>query len=585
MLTAAEQQDLLIPLVFISDGQNPSPGANERYSVFSNQGVPLTIIQGTDRSNSNSTSSFITAYNNYAGNDAPVAINAVLTKSEGTYSISGNVDIESDIDNNQVKIFYVLTRNYNDEANHNFNHQVIGYESEYLSVSTSGQSQELNHSFTYDASVDPETIEAIVIVERWAGPGTSNREVLNVAKCGKSVVSTTALTYGQCYIGQSVTKTFSVTNISDDMSHINVNFEAEGFIYSGNDSFDLIPGQTVESDVIFTPTAAQDYTGTITITSEIAGFENNTITLNGTGFINHAPTIENLKITGHLIRSSPLNVSYDFVDEDNDEEGTHTVNWYSSTDNENWTLYDNQSGDSFLLYVAESNIGQYFKIEITPLDEHSMPGTMVSAQTSNPITDFLPPKNVRSGGLDGSNLTVVWNKPDMVIMRNFVGYIIYFNDTSVKNVMDFDTTSAVVDISSIEDLEDGTYSVTIKSLCQGGLSESSETSFDVIIENGNITANENNVENVVALGNNPNPFSPYTNISYSVKKSSDVEISIYNMKGQRVNTLVDGNINSGNHTVKWNGTNTQGQKCSAGIYFYRIKTDNKVISKKMILMK
>lgn len=86
--------------------------------------------------------------------------------------------------------------------------------------------------------------------------------------------------------------------------------------------------------------------------------------------------------------------------------------------------------------------------------------------------------------------------------------------------------------------------------------------------------------------NYPNPFNPETAISFSLSdKNSLVELSVYNMKGQLVKTLLKGELERGQHTVVWNGTNNKEQTVSSGIYYYKLKTDNKTFTNKMILMK
>lgn len=88
------------------------------------------------------------------------------------------------------------------------------------------------------------------------------------------------------------------------------------------------------------------------------------------------------------------------------------------------------------------------------------------------------------------------------------------------------------------------------------------------------------------LGSNyPNPFNPETTIRYSVKERSPVNISIYNLKGQLVNTLVNEEKYAGNHSVRWNGTDSSGHYVSSGVYFYKMSAGNYTTFKKMILMK
>lgn len=85
--------------------------------------------------------------------------------------------------------------------------------------------------------------------------------------------------------------------------------------------------------------------------------------------------------------------------------------------------------------------------------------------------------------------------------------------------------------------------------------------------------------------NFPNPFNPSTKIVYDLASQSDVRLEIYNLMGQKVNTLVSANQPVGRHTVTWNATDQFGREVSAGVYLYRLYTSNKVFTRKMILMK
>ncbi len=86
-------------------------------------------------------------------------------------------------------------------------------------------------------------------------------------------------------------------------------------------------------------------------------------------------------------------------------------------------------------------------------------------------------------------------------------------------------------------------------------------------------------------GNYPNPFNPTTNISFSLKDRGDVQLTIFNLKGQKVRTLVNSSMASGNHSVTWDGTTDRGTSVASGIYFYRLDTKDHSSSKKMVLMK
>ena len=86
--------------------------------------------------------------------------------------------------------------------------------------------------------------------------------------------------------------------------------------------------------------------------------------------------------------------------------------------------------------------------------------------------------------------------------------------------------------------------------------------------------------------NYPNPFNPTTMISFSIPQTSQfVKLAIYNLKGQKVTTLVGEVISAGRRSVAWDGKDENGNRVSQGIYFYKMDTSNYSQTKKMILMK
>ena len=87
------------------------------------------------------------------------------------------------------------------------------------------------------------------------------------------------------------------------------------------------------------------------------------------------------------------------------------------------------------------------------------------------------------------------------------------------------------------------------------------------------------------MGIYPNPFNPETNIDYSVKEETPVEITIYNMKGQKVKTLVDKSVSAGDHKVVWHGDSDSESSVSSGVYFVKMITGNHIETRKIVLMK
>jgi hypothetical protein len=88
-------------------------------------------------------------------------------------------------------------------------------------------------------------------------------------------------------------------------------------------------------------------------------------------------------------------------------------------------------------------------------------------------------------------------------------------------------------------------------------------------------------------GNYPNPFNPTTTISFSVTQTSSfVTLDIFNIKGQKVNTLINEALPAGKHSVVWDGKDEKGKNVSSGVYFYKLKVDDKTIAtKKCLLLK
>ena len=80
--------------------------------------------------------------------------------------------------------------------------------------------------------------------------------------------------------------------------------------------------------------------------------------------------------------------------------------------------------------------------------------------------------------------------------------------------------------------------------------------------------------------NSPNPFNPATTISFKMAKAGHATVEVYNTAGQKVETLVNGNLSAGNHSVVWNAA-----KVSAGVYFYTVRSGNLSKTMKMTLLK
>ena len=97
----------------------------------------------------------------------------------------------------------------------------------------------------------------------------------------------------------------------------------------------------------------------------------------------------------------------------------------------------------------------------------------------------------------------------------------------------------------------------------------------------NLDKFEEKLPRIFALNQNyPNPFNPVTMINYQIPMINDVELSIYNILGQKVATLVNERKQAGYHQVEWDASGL-----ASGIYYYRIEAGEFQDVKKMILIK
>ncbi|MDP8219991.1 MAG: T9SS type A sorting domain-containing protein [Candidatus Stygibacter frigidus] len=83
----------------------------------------------------------------------------------------------------------------------------------------------------------------------------------------------------------------------------------------------------------------------------------------------------------------------------------------------------------------------------------------------------------------------------------------------------------------------------------------------------------------------PNPFNPDTNINFNLKEAQKVNLSIYNLKGQRIINLINGMLPEGTHRVVWNGIDQLDHKVSSGIYLIKLSLPYTIITQKTLLLK
>ncbi|MBS3741873.1 MAG: T9SS type A sorting domain-containing protein [Candidatus Cloacimonetes bacterium] len=131
-------------------------------------------------------------------------------------------------------------------------------------------------------------------------------------------------------------------------------------------------------------------------------------------------------------------------------------------------------------------------------------------------------------------------------------------------------------------LPDGTYYCAVQSIDNSYIS--SDFTDEVQFEVTSFSTDDNQTQNFTKLNNYPNPFKTTTNINFSLKSAEKVQLEIYNVKGQLVNTLVDDNLLADDYSVSWNRKDAKGKLVTSGIYFYRLTNGKTSQTEKMIVI-
>lgn len=147
-------------------------------------------------------------------------------------------------------------------------------------------------------------------------------------------------------------------------------------------------------------------------------------------------------------------------------------------------------------------------------------------------------------------------------------------------------------------LDDGQFGLTDQVLVRflacdfndGGLVEAAIDDFEIATFVGNPALGVDDetpgaVARLALHQNRPNPFNPATEISFALPHAASVDLAVYTVNGRRVATLVNQDLDAGEHRVIWDGRDTTGQRVASGAYFYRLNAGGEVQVKRMSLVK
>jgi hypothetical protein len=147
----------------------------------------------------------------------------------------------------------------------------------------------------------------------------------------------------------------------------------------------------------------------------------------------------------------------------------------------------------------------------------------------------------------------------------------------------FDRYSSYMSLGSV--IPGNQYPVTITGEFNDGVGFSGETMITVQTAAPKLIGEAEIPESFSLIQNYPNPFNPETDISYALPSDCKVNLTIYNLLGQKVKTLVNEPQTAGYKTVHWGGKDEQGNLVASGIYFYKLNAGEYTDTKKMVMTK
>jgi len=217
--------------------------------------------------------------------------------------------------------------------------------------------------------------------------------------------------------------------------------------------------------------------------------------------------------------------------------------------------------------------------------------------THNANTHFIASDNGNTLVFNDFFLGSIPNKVTRALNGEFEIYRIPFGTNSSSTPI-HTTTSQEISMAyrNIEyqdtnwnSIPEGQYQYAVKtkyagSLYQGGY-HTSEPRYSNYITKATNDADITKPIVTILKKNFPNPFNPSTTIAFDTHKEGIVAIDVFNIKGQKVKTLLNEFRTAGNHKIVWNGQDDNNHYVSSGIYFYRMKTGGYTATNKMLLMK
>lgn len=436
-----------------------------------------------------------------------------------------------------------------------------------------GEDTNITLTFNLNSAWNTADLELVLWLQN-----VSSKEILQGKKysipevTGGYPASTDAVNFGDMFVNGTATKNIVFSNYSQEA--VNATFSVNNTVFGVSTSSLNIPAMQARTiQVTFTPAAAQTYNGALSVSGNFMNHPSFSIPLSGTGFTNVPPTATNVQLVGAPVIYQTLVGSYTFNDADGNTEGTSTRKWYRKLGNGAPQQIADANEDSY--NITQGDLGYEIAYEITPVDQHGAPGTAVMSAYTIPIEVLPAPQNFAGELLPPNTVKLTWQRPlHFGGSKGFVGYRIFRNGLNISTITN-PVTLQFIDTY----VPDGTHEYWICSLFNNPMVLSDPSPVVTIIVGEN--ANEDQVQGLVFSANAyPNPFGIATEIRMKSRANSEIKLSVYNVKGQMVESWTGITDASGNASRLIDKSNLE-----SGIYFYKVESAGKSTTGKMIKMK
>ena len=202
----------------------------------------------------------------------------------------------------------------------------------------------------------------------------------------------------------------------------------------------------------------------------------------------------------------------------------------------------------------------------------------------NILYPFFETIHIAPSGLEAnvgeSSISVSWNSIENDEFQYFLLERSTSEDFNSEIVSLYSTTNSIEDDDLVENVN---YYYRV-SYYANDWSEYSEV-VSATLENVLLDSNYNIPNNFTLNQNYPNPFNPVTNLSYTLFEEEFIEITIFDINGSHINTLISDRQSPGFYSIQWVGDNQIGQQVGSGLYIYMLRAGDRTLSKKMLFLK